>query len=193
MRPTRRDMLAALALTPVLAAPRALAQGAPLLAMTPACDDGDDLTPAQTEGPYFTPGSPERSRLAADSPGGSPVTLGGLALDRRCGPLPGALIELWHCDETGAYDNAGYRLRGHVFADAEGRWSFDTIVPGLYPGRTRHYHLKAQPRGGRVLTTQLYFPGEPGNARDRIFDDRLLLRLGTAGDRRVARFDLVLA
>ena len=53
-----------------------------------------------------------------------------------------ALVELGHADENGNYDNGGYRLRGHQLTDAEGRWWFDTIVPGLYLGRTRHLDLK---------------------------------------------------
>jgi protocatechuate 3,4-dioxygenase beta subunit len=43
--------------------------------------------------------------------------------------------------------NETYRYRGHSFSDDHGRWWFDTIVPGLYPGRTRHYNLKVQRRG----------------------------------------------
>lgn len=194
MSSSRRDLLAALLAAPLaggLAVP-ARAQGG--LAPTPACDDGDEPTPAQTEGPYFTPNSPEKRDFAADDPGGVPLALAGFALDADCRPLPGVLIELWHCDAAGVYDNAGFRLRGHQFTDAEGRWRFDTIVPGVYPGRTRHFHLKAQPRGGRLLTTQLYFPGEAGNLRDRIFDERLLLDLArAAGGGRLARYDLVLA
>ena len=85
-------------------------------------------------------------------------------------------------DETGNYDNSGYKLRGHQFTDAEGRWWFDTIVPGLYPGRTRHFHIKVQAPGARVLTTQLYFPGEPDNARDRIFNQELSLDVSTTGE-----------
>ena len=49
---------------------------------------------------------------------------------------------------------------------------FETIVPGKYPGRTRHYHVKVQAPGRSILTTQLYFPGEPGNDGDRIFEFR---------------------
>lgn len=193
MPPSRRDLLAALLAAPlaVRATGPVRAQGA-RLALTPACDDGHDPTPAQTEGPYFTPDTPEKRDFFADDPDGTPVTLAGFALDETCRPLPGALVELWHCDGAGVYDNAGYRLRGHQFADANGLWRFDTVVPGVYPGRTRHFHLKAQPRGGRLLTTQLYFPGEPGNARDRIFDDRLLVEIAEIDGARLARYDLVL-
>ena len=189
MRPTRRDLVAALLAAPLLAA---RATGAPeALALTPACDDGDDPTPPQTAGPFYLPNAPERRDLAADRPGARPMTVGGLVLDRACRPLPGAIVELWHCDETGAYDTTGFRLRGWQRADAAGRWWFDTIEPGLYPGRTRHVHLRAQRAGRRPLVTQLYFPGEPGNARDRLFDPRLLVALPEAGG--LARYDLVLA
>ena len=132
----------------------------------PDCGDDDDPTPSQTEGPYFTPQSPEKQDFAADAPGGERITIAGYVLSIDCQPVAKALVELWHADETGAYDNSGFRLRGHQFTDSEGRWWFDTIVPGLYPGRTRHFHLKVQRPGAEVLTTQLYLPGEPDNERD---------------------------
>ena len=62
-------------------------------------------------------------------------------------------------------------------------------MPGLYPGRTRHIHVKAQAPNGRPLTTQLYFPGEAVNARDGIFDPALVVALA---DGAAARFDFVL-
>ncbi len=65
-------------------------------------------------------------------------------------------------------------------------------MPGLYTGRTRHIHVKAQAPGKPVLTTQLYFPGEPQNKTDGIFDAALLMRWRKVGNRRVGRFDFVL-
>ena len=59
-------------------------------------------------------------------------------------PGGGALVDLWHADERGDYDNAGFRYRGHLFTDGEGRYRFRTILPALYTGRTRHYHVKVQ-------------------------------------------------
>ena len=100
-------------------------------------------------------------------------------------PVPGALVDLWHADAKGDYDNSGFHWRGHQFADAEGRFRFRTIVPGNYPGRTRHFHVKVQPKGGRVLTTQLYFPGEPGNRKDELFRRELLIR--TAKNQEIGR------
>ena len=114
-------------------------------------------------------------------------------LTTRCRPVPRALLSFWQCDARGVYDNSGFRLRGHQLADAQGRWRLDTIVPGIYPGRTRHIHVKVQAPGRPVLTTQLYFPGEPRNRTDGIYDPELVVsgwRRVTGG--RAARFDFVL-
>ena len=146
------------------------------LPLTPPCtDDDDDPTPAQTEGPYFKRSSPERGSLVESGIGGVRLTLTGRVLTTTCLPVAGALLDFWQADHAGSYDNSGYRLRGHQFTDANGRFKLATIVPGAYAGRTRHLHVKVQPRNGRVLTTQLYFPGESGNARDRIFAAALLI------------------
>ncbi len=128
-----------------------------------------------------------------DAPGGERITIAGFVLTQDCSPVEKALVELWHCDQIGTYDNSGFKLRGHQFTDAEGRWWFDTIIPGLYPGRTRHYHLKVQRPGGPVLTTQLYFPGEPGNDQDFIFNSALMLDIAVASDGKFGRYDFVVA
>jgi protocatechuate 3,4-dioxygenase beta subunit len=191
MIPTRRAVMApfvALAAMPLL--PR-LAVGQPVLEPTPECSD-EEPTPRQAEGPFFRPDAPLRRDLAADAPGGEAITVGGQVVDTRCRPIPGAVVQIWHADARGAYDNSGFRLRGHQIADEAGRWWFTTIIPAPYPGRTRHYHIKAQRPGGHVLTTQLYFPNDPRNASDRLFDPRLLLRIAGEGPGRLARFDLVL-
>jgi protocatechuate 3,4-dioxygenase beta subunit len=81
---------------------------------------------------------------------------------------------------------------GHLFTDAEGRYRFRTILPALYTGRTRHYHVKVQAPEQRMLTTQLYFPDEPTNRRDGLFRRELVMRMAEAGDALSARFDFVL-
>lgn len=184
------QFLAGSALFPVAAA---VAQEAPQqLSLTPACGEAD-LTPRQTEGPYFTPNTPLKRDFRADTANGTAITIAGYVLTADCKPVSNALIELWHADDDGEYDNQGYRLRGHQFSDDKGRWWFETIVPGLYPGRTRHFHVKVQRPGGPVLTTQLYFPGEPGNERDRIYDPVLLLKITEAPDGGYGRYDFVVA
>jgi protocatechuate 3,4-dioxygenase beta subunit len=192
-RPTtsRRRFLAISAALPVaLALHRATPSGAQALAPTPAC--GDASTRRQTEGPYFKPASPERASLAEPGTKGTPIAVSGRVVTTDCRPVPRALVDVWHCDERGEYDNAGNRYRGHQFTDADGRYRFETIVPGLYPGRTRHFHVKVQAPGQPVLTTQLYFPGEPENRRDGIFDPALVLTIDDAGGGRRGAFDFVL-
>jgi protocatechuate 3,4-dioxygenase beta subunit len=196
MLQTRRGFLSAFLVGATLAPSglnRSVAQVmGPELDLTPGCDVNVQATIAQTEGPYFKPNSPLKRDLAPDSPRGERMTIAGLVLDRDCRPLPRTLMELWHADETGSYDNDGFKLRGHQLSDDGGRWWFTTIVPGLYPGRTRHYHVKAQRPGGRVLTTQLYFPGEIGNSKDRIFNEKLLMSVHDSADGKFGRYDFVL-
>jgi len=194
MASTRRSVLAALMASPVLAmADNDLSAAAPTfgLDLTPDCRDGDEHTVAQTEGPYFKPNAPLKRDLAVDAPGGEPMTIGGLVLDTACRPLPRALVQIWHADESGAYDTKGYKLRGYQYADDDGRWWFSTIVPAAYAGRTRHYHVKVQKPHGRILTSQLYFPNERLNKQDSLFDRRLVMRVSSSDEGRFGRFDFV--
>jgi protocatechuate 3,4-dioxygenase beta subunit len=162
------------------------------LSATPACDDGDEPTARQTEGPFYRPRSPKRMDLREAGSHGQPVELAGFVLNRRCRPLSGALVDIWHADERGDYDNSGFRYRGHVLTGDDGSYRFRTIVPAVYPGRTRHYHVKVQASGSRLLTTQLYFPDEPENRRDGLFRRELVMRVGRAGDGLAGRFDFIL-
>ena len=188
--PIRRRLLAvsALAVTGLVLDGAVAQQVSP----TPACHDGDEPTIRQTDGPYFKPSSPERADLIEPGTKGRLVEISGQVLTRACRPVGRALLDLWHADEWGEYDNKGFRYRGHIFADDEGRYRFGTILPALYPGRTRHYHVKVQAPDRPVLTTQLYFPAdEAANRRDGLFRRELLLRTADAGDDMSARFDFV--
>ena len=158
---TRRRMLGAALLVPL----EALAQTCGV------------ITPRQTEGPFYTPNSPLRASLVEAGSKAPRMLVTGRVLSPQCKPVANALVDLWHADEEGDYDNRGYRYRGHQFTDSEGRYRFETIVPAHYPGRTRHYHVKVQPKGGRILTTQLYFPGEPANRRDGLYRPELELKV----------------
>ena len=193
--PNRRDLLARLSAAGFasLALPaEAFAQGAEL-PPTPACEGHAGATPRQTEGPFFTPSSPQRADLRSDG-GGTLLVLIGFVLTRPCRPVPGALLDFWHADTSGQYDNRGFRFRGHLFADQQGRYQLVTRTPGLYTGRTRHLHVKVRAGGqSPPLTTQLYFPDEPGNRRDGLFDQKLLMTLRPAEGGQLGRFDFVLA
>ena len=169
------------------------AGAAPLLAATPMIVDADDPTPELTEGPYFTASSPLRRSILPAAAAGTRLTLSGRVLTTAGKPVPKALIDFWQCDASGVYDNSGYRFRGHQFTDARGRYSVTTVVPGVYPGRTKHIHVKVQAPKRSVLTTQLFFPGVAGNRADGIFTSECLVTgWRVVNGRRVARFDFVL-
>jgi protocatechuate 3,4-dioxygenase beta subunit len=193
-RQTRRAFLGAalglpvaLAVTDIRAAG---AQGAPL-APTPACSGRP--TASQTAGPYFKPRSPRRASLLDSDVTGPRLVVAGLVLSTDCRPVAGAVVDFWQADDLGAYDNEGYRLRGHQLTDERGRYRLETVVPGNYPGRTRHIHVRVQASGQPALTTQLYFPGEPRNQRDGIFDPALVMKIEDTPAGKVGAFDFVLA
>jgi len=158
-----------------------------------ACSAPASPTPSQTEGPYFTAGSPEKSSLVEPGMDGTPLTLTGFVVTTECTPIVGAKVDVWQADAGGTYDNAGYRLRGYVVTDATGRYTIETIVPGEYPGRTEHIHVKVTPSGGATLTTQLYFPGVSANDADGIYSPDMLLDVMPQGDGFVGTFTFVLA
>ena len=192
--PSRRSLLrgALVASSVVIAANhagRVLAQNA---RPTPACKDADEPTEEQIEGPFFKPRSPQRSDLIVPGTKAKLVTLEGRVLSRSCRPVGGALLDMWHADENGDYDNSGFRYRGHLFSDSTGAYRFRTILPGPYPGRTRHYHLKVQAQRLPILTTQLYFPGEKGNDYDDFFSQELLVSFQDGRAGATARFDFIL-
>jgi protocatechuate 3,4-dioxygenase beta subunit len=149
-------------------------------------------TARQTEGPYFKPDSPLRASLVEPGMAGPRIVVTGLVLSTACQPIAKALIDVWHADDRGDYDASGYRLRGHQFTDAQGRYRLESIVPGIYQGRTRHFHVKIQAPNRPVLTTQLYFPGEAVNARDPIFSRDLVMQVSDAAAGKAATFDFVL-
>ncbi|GAA3116142.1 dioxygenase [Streptosporangium carneum] len=157
-----------------------------------ACTPGSSTTIAQTEGPYFKPNSPLRSNIVPAGAPGTKLTVSGRVYSRSCKPLAQVLLDFWQADNAGTYDNTGFRFRGHLFTDANGAFTLTTLVPGLYPGRTRHIHVKLQAPNRPILTTQLYFPGEPRNNTDTIYDRRLLMNVQTVPGGRTATYDFVL-
>jgi protocatechuate 3,4-dioxygenase beta subunit len=151
----------------------------------PACAAPASQTPEVTEGPYFKAGSPERSSLLDNGMSGTKLTLTGYVLTSDCKPVDHALLDFWQADAQGQYDNAGYTLRGHQFTDANGRFQLVTVVPGEYPGRTEHIHVKIQAPNGPVLTSQLFFPGVADNSSDGIYNPALLINIQSSSSSEV--------
>jgi protocatechuate 3,4-dioxygenase beta subunit len=133
--------------------------GITLPASREACSE---LIETQTEGPYYKADSPERNSLFEEGMPGTRLILVGYVLDQNCQQLPNTWLDFWQADANGEYHNEGYRLRGHQFTDAQGRYYLETILPGLYASRPiEHIHVKLRPEGGQEITSQLYFSERP--------------------------------
>ena len=133
---------------------------------TPACHDGDEPTVRQTEGPFFKPRSPQRADLRErGSRRRCRSNLTGLVLTRRCQPVAGALVDLWHADDKGDYDNSGFRYRGHQFTDAQGRYRFRTIRPAVYTGPHRALSRQGAGAGRPHPDHAALFPERAGQPR----------------------------
>jgi len=143
-------------------------------------------TPRQTEGPFYPTGFPAdmdndlvQVRGQQAQAMGEVLHLKGRVLGVDGRPLSGTLVEIWQCDARGIYDHprqpgrdrrdAAFQGYGRIMADAQGLYSFRTLKPVAYPGRTPHIHLKAASGDGRLLTSQFYIAGDPQNERDGIF------------------------
>ncbi len=129
------------------------------------------LSPQQTEGPYPTEQQIER-RDVREALQGHPLRVGIQVVDESCTPVPGATVEIWHCDTDGDYsaysdggtqDDAGTGttfLRGSQRANDEGIVEFVTNYPGWYRGRAVHIHTKVHLDDTTVLTSQIFFRDE---------------------------------
>jgi protocatechuate 3,4-dioxygenase beta subunit len=164
----------------------------PVQGQTPVCTSPAALTPAVTEGPFFKPNSPERTSLLDSGVTGTKLTLTGYVLSANCQPIAHALLDFWQANTQGQYDNSGFTLRGHQYTDAKGYYHLETIIPGLYPGRTEHIHVKVQAPGASILTTQLFFPGVSDNQSDSFYDPKLLMNLKNTADGEQATYNFII-
>lgn len=176
-------------------------QGAPVddtLLPTPSCIAGQEPTEAATAGPFYTPLTPRRRNFLEDAQTGTgSVRIIGRIMTTSCVPVAGAILDAWHCDDAGVYDNTGFLFRGHQYTDADGVFELTTIKPAPYTDgvyRAPHVHVKLQGPGTDLLTTQLFFSEDTDtHERDGLFDPRLLTaHVGDVDGVRVVYFDFVL-
>jgi protocatechuate 3,4-dioxygenase beta subunit len=120
------------------------------------------------QGPFYTENPPLilDNLLASEDEPGTRLSITGRVFDLGCEAfLPETLIDIWHADDSGAYDNTGFNLRGKTLSNSQGFYMFESIVPGKYLNggqfRPSHIHFKITPPGHPELTTQLYFEGDP--------------------------------
>jgi|OpeIllAssembly_1097287.scaffolds.fasta_scaffold444617_2 protocatechuate 3,4-dioxygenase beta subunit len=116
-------------------------------------------TPEDQMGPFYKPNAPMRSSV-----GKGYVLQGIVRSSKDCGPLPGAIVELWLAGPDGGYDDAH---RATIIADTSGRYRFESNVPPPYYGRPPHIHLRVSAQGHATLVTQ-YYPVAGKN--DAVFD-----------------------
>jgi len=119
------------------------------------------------QGPFYTPGAPmlPDGMLAESTETGTRIAISGRVMTLDCsGSIPETVIDVWHADDAGNYDNVGFNLRGIVESNAQGFYMFETVLPGKYNNgptpRPRHIHFKITPPGFPALITQLYFEGD---------------------------------
>jgi protocatechuate 3,4-dioxygenase, beta subunit len=145
-------------------------------------------TPAQTEGPFY----PDKLPLDTDNdllvvndalnPAVGEITwLSGRILDARGEPMRNALVEIWQCDQNGAYihsksgnrekRDANFQGFGRFLTGSTGEYLFRTIKPVPYPGRAPHIHYAIKMKGRKELITQCYIQGHPGNEQDGVYKD----------------------
>ncbi len=162
---------------------------------TPSCDDDTDIN---IEGPYYRAGAPVRNVLIDGATPGVKMSLAGTVRGLgTCAALAGATVDLWQADTNALYDSVGFAFRGKTTTDADGNYSFQTVVPGHYLNgaqyRPAHIHVKVSAPGYPLLTTQLYFEGDPYNAIDPWYLPTLLMKPRGAGAGLVGLgFDFVL-
>jgi protocatechuate 3,4-dioxygenase beta subunit len=166
-------------------------QGLDQFMASPPCKD-EKLTPVVPPQPAFVPDAPARTSLIEPGATGSRVVIAGHVIGLRCGRIKGARVDFWQPDQTGAYGARGSRWRGYQMTDADGRYRLETVAPGAPPGRARHFSARVEPLGKPALTTALYFPGDPGNDRDKYFAPQLVLRAVAGAPPGTYAFDFIL-
>jgi protocatechuate 3,4-dioxygenase beta subunit len=175
-------------------------------------------TPSDSEGPFYpttdmrfddSDNDLVRIEGAVKQSGGEIVRLSGRVLDTEGNPVPEARIEIWQCDVNKRYlhvADAGSQSRdpefqgfGYDISDESGQYTFRTIKPVPYPGRTPHIHVKVWHEGRSKLTTQLYLPDHPGNQYDWLYRripstkrDLVTMHFKSGEQEPEARIDLVI-
>lgn len=181
--------------------------------LRPAFGASCPVTPDNPRGPFYLPDAPFQNRLAPENLPGERLRIAGRVLAAgSCTPLAGAVVDVWHASSGGHYYGMevapplkpeAYLLRGRIRTGADGRYAFDTILPGNYrvtetSFRPRHIHYMISHPSCQSLTTQLYFEGDPLNASDPLVQSALIIPLQRRQEKGAiaafeGTFDIVLA
>ncbi|MBI1341863.1 MAG: catechol 1,2-dioxygenase [Terrimonas sp.] len=166
---------------------------------------GEDPTTTDILGPFYRPGAPIRTDLVQQGTKGQILHFSGsvFAKDGKT-PLNNSLVEIWHCNEDGVYDNTSdqYIYRAACKTGKDGKYHFKTIMPVPYPAgptatRPAHIHMRVSGNAQQDLVTQVYFKGDEYIAKDDSASDPQSLNriLGSSfndKNERIVKFDIVL-
>ncbi|MFT5859195.1 MAG: catechol 1,2-dioxygenase [Flavobacteriaceae bacterium] len=135
--------------------------------------EGDCATTNDILGPFYRAEAPTRADLTFEGLTGSVVEIKGRVLGPGCAtPVENALVEIWHCDTNGDYDNDSERFdhRAKWTTNKKGEYSFTTVLPGKYLNgglfRPAHVHFRVSGSGMQELISQIYFTGDPHITKD---------------------------
>ncbi len=145
-----------------------------------------DITGPLDLAPKLQPGDANLAVIEGRAAQGQLIQVAGRVLDEDGRPVRGAIVELWQANAAGRYFHPidkrdapldpNFLGNGRVRTDSEGHYAFFTVKPGAYPvpnsgrwWRPPHIHFSVLGPGSlsRVVT-QMYFPGDPLNPRDRL-------------------------
>ncbi|HEY6978131.1 MAG TPA: hypothetical protein VH396_17645 [Chitinophagaceae bacterium] len=136
---------------------------------TTVTDCDDPMTPPVPEGPFYKDEKLNRFDIT-ETKKGTPVEYIFKVEDEHCKPVPGAIVDIWQCDNVGIYSDFKREntvnetwLRGYQITDKNGMCRFKSIFPGWYEGRITHLHAKVHVKNKTVLTTNFFFPKETEN------------------------------
>lgn len=183
------------------------------------------LTEEQVLGPFYPIDKPLdrdadlthlRGRLGSAK--GQVIHLMGRVVNPQGKPLAGIKLEIWQANTHGRYAHINdtnkapldpnFQGYGVQVTDAKGQFRFKTIKPSAYPtgldGWSRPPHIHFYVTGSHeALVTQMYFPGEALNDKDRLLQSAapnqasLIARVEPAGkglepDSLIVTWDIIL-
>lgn len=166
---------------------------------------GENPTTTDILGPFYRPGAPLRSQLVQQGAKGQLLHFSGtvFAKDGKT-PLKNSLVEIWHCDENGVYDNTSdeYIYRASFKTGSDGKYHFKTILPvpymvGAEVTRPAHIHMRISGNTGQDLVTQVYFKGDEYISKDESAGDprslnRILESSTNSKNEKLVKFDIIL-
>ena len=134
---------------------------------------GDCETTNDILGPFYRPNAPIRSDLTFEGQVGTKIKLKGRVFKADCiTPLKNALVEIWHCDVDGKYDNdsKNFKQRASLLTNERGEYTFLTVLPGKYLNgalyRPAHIHYRVSEKDSKEMVSQIYFKGDPHITKD---------------------------